>query len=56
VGACKAPCREHDMRVVEMMPLARALYRAVDIEEEIPMGPARLLQKCLHTFTRRASD
>src|SRR5256886_9560121 len=29
--------REHDILTVENVPLARALYRSVDIEQEIPM-------------------
>jgi len=29
--------REHDIPTVENVPLARALYRSVDIEQEIPM-------------------
>jgi flagellar biosynthesis protein FlhB len=33
----KALGREHDIPAVENVPLARALYRSVDIEQEIPM-------------------
>jgi flagellar biosynthetic protein FlhB len=33
----KALGREHDIPMVENVPLARALYRSVDIEQEIPM-------------------
>ena len=29
--------REYDIPMVENVPLARALYRSVDIEQEIPM-------------------
>ena len=29
--------REHDIPTVENVPLARALYRSVDIEQEIPL-------------------
>ena len=29
--------REHDIPTVENVPLARALYRSVDIEQEIPI-------------------
>ena len=29
--------REHDILMVENVPLARALYRSVNIEQEIPM-------------------
>jgi flagellar biosynthetic protein FlhB len=29
--------REHDIPTVENVPLARALYRSVDVEQEIPM-------------------
>jgi len=29
--------REHDIPTVENVPLARALYRSVEIEQEIPM-------------------
>ena len=30
--------REHDIPTVENVPLARALYRSVEIEQEIPMS------------------
>jgi flagellar biosynthetic protein FlhB len=33
----KALGREHDIPTVENVPLARALYRSVEIEQEIPM-------------------
>jgi flagellar biosynthetic protein FlhB len=33
----KSLALEHDIPMVENVPLARALYRAVDIEQEIPM-------------------
>ena len=33
----KALGREHDIPTVENVPLARALYRSVEIEQEIPL-------------------
>jgi flagellar biosynthetic protein FlhB len=43
----KALAREHVIPTVENVPLARALYRAVDIEQEIPLDLYRAVAEVL---------
>jgi flagellar biosynthesis protein FlhB len=44
--------RKYDIPTVEDVPLARALYRVVDVEQEIPSELYKHVAEVLHTFTR----